>query len=98
MGTAAEPTFHWYISFAAFQAHLDYRNTPPRVHGGSYLNRPLFAGERLVRMLGCFFIWVQGCIEHLLCFMRRDISDGAVQALGVVPIDPFQRFPFKLAH
>ena len=62
------------------------------------LNRPLFAGERLVRMLGCFFIWVQSCIEHLLCFMRRDISDGAVQALGVVPIDPFQRFPFKLAH
>ena len=27
------------------------------------MDRPLFAGERLVRMLGCFFIWVQGCIE-----------------------------------
>ena len=62
------------------------------------VNRPLFAGERLVRMLGCFFMWVQGCIEHLLCFMQRDISDSAVQAPGVVPIDPFQRFPFKLAH
>ena len=62
------------------------------------LNRPGFAGERLVRMLGCFFIWVQGLIEHLLCFMRRDISDGAVKAFGVVPIYPFQRFPFKLAQ
>lgn len=62
------------------------------------MNRPLFAGERLVRMLGCFFMFNQGFIEHLLCFLGRDISDGAVQALGVVPIDPFQRFPFKLAH
>jgi len=25
--------FHWYISFAAFQAHFDYRKTPPRVYG-----------------------------------------------------------------
>lgn len=62
------------------------------------MNRSLFAGERLFRMLDCFFMWVQGFIEHLLCFMRRDVSDCAVQALGVVPIDPFQRFPFKLAH
>jgi|GEM_PF-3917777 len=62
------------------------------------VNRPGFTGERLVLTLGYFFMWVQGFIEHLLCFMRRDISDGAVKALGVVPIDPFQRFPFKLAH
>ena len=64
----------------------------------SYLNRPRFTGERLVQILGCFFMCVQGFIEHLLCFVRRDISDGAVKTLGVVPIDPFQRFPFKLAH
>jgi len=57
-------------------------------HKAGGLNRPLFTGERLVGMLGCFFIWVQGFIEHLLCVMRRDISGGAVQALGVVPIDP----------
>ena len=62
------------------------------------LNRPEFTGERLVQILGCFFMCVQGFIEHLLCFVRRDISDGAVKTLGVVPIDPFQRFPFKLAH
>ena len=62
------------------------------------LNRPGFTGERLVQILGCFFMCVQGFIEHLLCFVRRDISDGAVKTLGVVPIDPFQRFPFKLAH
>ena len=62
------------------------------------LNRPRFTGERLVQILGCFFMCVQGFIEHLLCFVRRDISDGAVKTLGVVPIDPFQRFPFKLAH
>ena len=30
--------------------------------------------------------------------MRRDISDGAVKAFGVVPVDPFQGFPFYLAH
>ena len=52
------------------------------------VNRPGFTEERLVGMLGCFFIWVQGFIEHLLCVMRRDISGGALQALGVVPIDP----------
>ena len=63
-----------------------------------FLNRPRFTGERLVQILGCFFMCVQGFIEHLLCFVRRDISDGAVKTLGVVPIDPFQRFPFKLAH
>ena len=62
------------------------------------MNRPRFTGERLVQILGCFFMCVQGFIEHLLCFVRRDISDGAVKTLGVVPIDPFQRFPFKLAH
>ena len=61
-------------------------------------HRPRFTGERLVQILGCFFMCVQGFIEHLLCFVRRDISDGAVKTLGVVPIDPFQRFPFKLAH
>ena len=62
------------------------------------MNRPEFTGERLVQILGCFFMCVQGFIEHLLCFVRRDISDGAGKTLGVVPIDPFQRFPFKLAH
>ena len=66
--------------------------------GLALLNRPRFTGERLVQILGCFFMCVQGFIEHLLCFVRRDISDGAVKTLGVVPIDPFQRFPFKLAH
>ena len=29
--------------------------------------------------------------------MWRDISDGAMQAFGVVPVDPFQGFPFDLA-
>ena len=69
-----------------------------KVIGNAELNRPRFTGERLVQILGCFFMCVQGFIEHLLCFVRRDISDGAVKTLGVVPIDPFQRFPFKLAH
>lgn len=34
-----------------------------------------FAGKRLVRMPGCLLIWVQGCIEKRLYFMRPDISD-----------------------
>lgn len=29
--------------------------------------------------------------------MRRDIADGAVQPLRVVPADPFEGFPFDLA-
>ena len=62
------------------------------------VNRPLFGGERLFQMFGCFFMGVQGFIEHLLCFLQRDISDGTVDALGVVPIGPLQRLPFKLAH
>ena len=70
----------------------------PEVQRKDIVNRPRFTGERLVQILGCFFMCVQGFIEHLLCFVRRDISDGAVKTLGVVPIDPFQRFPFKLAH
>lgn len=29
--------------------------------------------------------------------MRRDIANGAVQSLRVVPADPFEGFPFDLA-
>ena len=38
-----------------------------------------------LRILPPFLLW-------------RDVSGGAVQTLGVVPIDPFQRFRFDLAH
>jgi len=62
------------------------------------LNRPGFTGGYFVQSLGYFIKGVQVCIEGLLCFLWRDISDGAVEALGVVPIDPFQSFPFDLAH
>ena len=64
----------------------DRQFEPPRVY------RRAFGSN--IRLL---FMCVQGFIEHLLCFVRRDISDGAVKTLGVVPIDPFLRFPFKLA-
>jgi len=37
-------------------------------------------------------------MESLLCFSRRDVSDGAMQTLVVVPVDPFQGFPLDLAH
>ena len=39
---------------------------------------------------------MQGSVESLLCFVRCDISDGAVQARVVIPVDPFQGFPFDL--
>jgi len=42
------------------------------------MNRPGFTGELLVQMLGCFFSGIQGFIEVLLCFLRRDVSDFAV--------------------
>ncbi len=62
------------------------------------LNRPQFAGDIFVQIL-CYFIKVvQVFIECLLCFLWRDVSDGAVQAFGVVPVHPFQGFPFDLAH
>ena len=97
---------HIYEDKQCFPEHPDGILEPENVVGDGHqrrrnhnnLNRPGFTGERLVQILGCFFMGVQGFIEHLLCFMRCDISDGAVKALGVVPIDPFQRLPFKLAH
>jgi len=61
------------------------------------LNRPGFTGECFVQILGHFIKVVQVCIECLLRFLWRDVSDGTVQALGVVPIDPFQGFPFDPA-
>ena len=60
-------------------------------------DRPGFTGECFVQMSGSFIKGVQVCIEGLLCFLRRDVSDGAVEALGVVPADLFQCFPFDLA-
>ena len=46
-------------------------------------------------MSGDFIKSVQICIEGLLRFLWRDVSDGTVQAFGVVPVHPFQGFPFK---
>jgi hypothetical protein len=60
------------------------------------LNRPGFTGERLVQMLSRFFRGVQGFVEVHLCFLRRDVSDFTVQAIFVVPVYPFQGFPFDL--
>ena len=37
-------------------------------------------------------------IEGLLCLLGCSVSDGAVEALGVVPANPFQGFPFNLAN
>ena len=37
-------------------------------------------------------------IEGVLRFVGGDVSDGAVQALCVVPCDPFQGFPLDLSH
>ena len=39
-----------------------------------------------------------GCIERLLCFCGWDVSDWAKKSAVVIPIDPFQGFPFDLAH
>ena len=62
------------------------------------LNRPGFTGEFFVQIL-CYFIkLVYVCIEGLLCFLWCDVSDGAVQAFCVVPIHPFQSFPFNLTR
>jgi len=46
-------------------------------------------------MSGDFIKVVHVCIEGPLCFLWRDVSDGAVQALCVVPAHPFQSFPFN---
>ena len=39
----------------------------------------------------------QVCVECLLCFVRCNVSDGAVQARFVIPVDPLESFPFDLA-
>ena len=40
---------------------------------------------------------VQGCIEVVLRLIGCAVSNCAVQALSVVPSDPFQGFPFDLS-
>ena len=62
------------------------------------LNRPGFTGGYFVQNLSYFIKGIQVCIEVLLCFFWCDISDRAVQAFCVVPVHPFQGFPFNLAH
>ena len=42
------------------------------------MNRPGFAGELLVQILGCFFSRVEGFVEILFCFLWRDVSDFTV--------------------
>ena len=69
-----------------------------RYNSTNQLNRPGFTGECFVQILGYFIKVVHVFIKGLLCFLWRDISDGTVQALGVVPVDPFQGFPFNLSH
>ena len=64
----------------------------------SDLNRPGFTGEHFVQNLRCFFKGVQVFVESFLRFSWREISDSTVDAFCVVPIDPFQRFPFQLAN
>ena len=49
-------------------------------------------------MITRLFDVIQGSVESLLCFVRCDISDGAVRARVVIPVDPFQGFPFDLTN
>jgi hypothetical protein len=57
-------------------------------------NRTEFAGQYFVQTLGSFFKGVHVCVEGFLHFSWREICDSIVEALRVVPIDPFQRSPF----
>ena len=53
------------------------------------VNRPSFSRACFVQNLSYFIKVVHVCIECLLCFLWRDVSDDAVRAFGVVPVDPF---------
>ncbi len=79
---------------------MPHRLKPPAFSKWLYrqLNRPGFTGGYFVQMSGDFIKDVHVCIEGLLCFLRCNVIDCAVQAFGVVPVDPFQGFPFNLAH
>ena len=62
------------------------------------MNRPVFFGEYFVQHLGCFFkLDLLLFVECVLHFVWRFVSDGSVQSLIVVPMHPFQGFPFDLA-
>jgi len=63
---------------------------------GAKANRPLFVGEHLVRMSGLFLMWVQGCVELPISFVRLNVIGDAVKACGVVPNGPFKYVLFKL--
>jgi len=61
------------------------------------LNWPGLTGGGLVQWLGCLFLGLQGFVENRLCVLRRDVSDGAVQVFGVVPVDSFKGVSLDLA-
>ena len=65
---------------------------------GWQVNRPRFTGGWFVQSLGEHIERVQVCMERLLCFCGRGVSNGAEKTAVVIPVDPFQRFPFNLAH
>ena len=62
----------------------------------SALNRPGIAGELEAQESGGFLVSVQVFIEDILCFVRCLVTNGAVDAVAVVPGDPFQCLPFDL--
>ena len=53
------------------------------------VTRPSFSGACFVQNFSYFIKVVHVCIECLLFFLWRDVSDDAVQAFGVVPVDQF---------
>ena len=57
-------------------------------------NRPEFTGGWFVQHLGDRIECVQVCIECLLFFCGRVVSDGAKEKAIAMPIDPFEGFPF----
>ena len=74
------------------------------------LNRPGFAGDRIVRITRPYRVWSGLHETRLLCFCGRDVADGFKQGEGVnatgsseptnvvEPIDPFEGFQFHLLH
>ena len=51
------------------------------------VNRAGFTGGWFIQRLSDHIECVQVCIERLLCFCGRDVSDGAEKAAVVIPID-----------
>ena len=92
-------SFFRVLSSFRFMSTLSLRESGhlkgPRMY--AQVIRPGFSKECFVQHLDCFFKLVLLLAECAILFVWRFVSDGSVQSIFVVPLDPFHGQAFNLA-